>query len=101
MSRQPSQYNQQGPPTSLYNNPTTTSSDHHQQTQPQQQPTIRQLIPINPNQICGITPSDIDKYSRVVFPVSFICFHLLYWIIYLHISNEFIPGLTLIDKKEV
>jgi len=22
---------------------------------------IRQLIPINPNQICGITPSDIDK----------------------------------------
>jgi gamma-aminobutyric acid receptor subunit beta len=60
---------------------------------------IRQLIPVNPNQICGITPSDIDKYSRVVFPVSFICFHLLYWIIYLNISNQNIAGLILLEKK--
>ena len=28
---------------------------------PQQPKKIRQIIPINPNQICGITPSDIDK----------------------------------------
>ncbi|KAG9509756.1 Gamma-aminobutyric acid receptor subunit beta, partial [Fragariocoptes setiger] len=36
--------------------------------------------------IFGVRPSDIDKYSRVVFPVCFICFQLMYWIVYLHIS---------------
>nr|WMV64429.1 GABA-gated anion channel Rdl subunit variant [Pardosa pseudoannulata] len=35
----------------------------------------------------GVSPSDIDKYSRVVFPVFFVCFNLMYWIIYLHISD--------------
>lgn len=39
------------------------------------------------NKLYGFTPSDIDKYSRVVFPVCFICFNLMYWIIYLHISD--------------
>lgn len=36
--------------------------------------------------IFGVRPSSIDKYSRVVFPVCFVCFHLMYWIVYLHIS---------------
>ncbi|XP_035215371.1 gamma-aminobutyric acid receptor subunit beta-like isoform X3 [Stegodyphus dumicola] len=40
-----------------------------------------------PSTLCGVTPSDIDKYSRVVFPVCFVCFNLMYWIIYLHISD--------------
>lgn len=39
------------------------------------------------NKLYGISPSDIDKYSRVVFPVCFVCFNLMYWIIYLHISD--------------
>ncbi|GAB6033168.1 hypothetical protein CHUAL_012774 [Chamberlinius hualienensis] len=39
------------------------------------------------NKLYGVSPSDIDKYSRVVFPVCFICFNLMYWIIYLHISD--------------
>ena len=41
----------------------------------------------NPNKMFGVSPSDIDKYSRVVFPVCFICFNLMYWVIYLHISD--------------
>lgn len=42
----------------------------------------------NPNKLFGVSPSDIDKYSRVVFPVCFVCFNLMYWIIYLHISSQ-------------
>jgi len=41
----------------------------------------------NPNTLFGVCPSDIDKYSRVVFPVCFLCFNLMYWIIYMHISE--------------
>lgn len=48
------------------------------------------------NALFGVSPSDIDKYSRVVFPVCFICFNMMYWVIYLHISkildSEFIEG---------
>lgn len=39
------------------------------------------------NTLFGVCPSDIDKYSRVVFPVCFLCFNLMYWIIYMHISE--------------
>lgn len=45
----------------------------------------------NQNTLFGVCPSDIDKYSRVVFPVCFLCFNLMYWIIYMHIS-EFLTG---------
>lgn len=51
----------------------------------------------NPNKLFGVSPSDIDKYSRVVFPVCFICFNLMYWIIYLHISFEKIEGLIKVN----
>ena len=37
------------------------------------------------NELLGVSPSDIDKYSRVVFPVCFVCFNLMYWVIYMHI----------------
>ena len=39
----------------------------------------------NLNKMFGVSSSDIDKYSRVVFPVCFVCFNLMYWIIYMHI----------------
>lgn len=45
------------------------------------------VIPKNLNELFGVSPSDIDKYSRVVFPVCFVCFNLMYWMIYLHISK--------------
>lgn len=50
------------------------------------------------NKLYGFTPSDIDKYSRVVFPVCFICFNLMYWIIYMHISDVIADGLIPITK---
>ncbi|RWS24341.1 GABA gated chloride channel RDL3-like protein [Leptotrombidium deliense] len=48
----------------------------------------------NPNKLLGVSPSDIDKYSRVIFPVCFVCFNLMYWIIYLHISDDGSDGLV-------
>nr|SVE75871.1 EOG090X09BQ [Daphnia hispanica] len=33
----------------------------------------------NLNVMYGASPSTIDKYSRVIFPVCFTCFHLMYW----------------------
>ncbi|MPC22596.1 Gamma-aminobutyric acid receptor subunit beta [Portunus trituberculatus] len=47
------------------------------------------------NKLYGCSPSDIDKYSRIVFPVCFVCFNLMYWIIYLHISDDSTEDLIL------
>ncbi|TRY73051.1 hypothetical protein TCAL_11047, partial [Tigriopus californicus] len=48
----------------------------------------------NLQKMMGISPSDIDKYSRIFFPISFISFNLMYWIIYLHVSDEIAEDLT-------
>ena len=41
-----------------------------------------------PDTILGVKASDIDKYSRVVFPIMFLTFHLMYWMIYMSIAGE-------------
>ncbi|XP_066945758.1 gamma-aminobutyric acid receptor subunit beta isoform X3 [Macrobrachium rosenbergii] len=53
------------------------------------------LKPHGLNKLYGCSPSDIDKYSRIVFPVCFVCFNLMYWIIYLHISDDSTDDLIL------
>lgn len=53
----------------------------------------------NTNKLFGVSPSDIDKYSRVVFPVCFVCFNLMYWIIYLHISDVLDEGIVPLGSK--
>ena len=50
----------------------------------------------NLQKMMGISPSDIDKYSRIFFPISFTCFNLMYWIIYLHVSDEVADDLMLL-----
>ena len=53
----------------------------------------------NLQKLGGISPSDIDKYSRILFPVSFICFNLMYWLIYLNISEDMVPDLVLLGSS--
>ena len=42
-----------------------------------------------PERILGMRASDIDKYSRVIFPITFLTFHMTYWSIFLTISGTF------------
>ena len=51
----------------------------------------------NLQKMMGISPSDIDKYSRIFFPISFTCFNLMYWIIYLHVSDEIAEDLMMLN----
>lgn len=57
-------------------------------------------IPEELSMILGMTPSDIDKYSRIFFPITFTCFQLMYWIIYNHLSDdETLDGLIFFNGK--
>ncbi|XP_021961461.1 gamma-aminobutyric acid receptor subunit beta isoform X2 [Folsomia candida] len=47
----------------------------------------------------GVAPSDIDRYSRIVFPVCFICFQLMYWVIYLNISDVVEDDLVVLEQN--
>ena len=44
-----------------------------------------------PERILGMRASDIDKYSRVIFPITFLTFHMTYWSIFLTISGAHPP----------
>lgn len=55
-------------------------------------PALARMSFKNVDSLFGVRPSDIDKYSRVVFPVCFVCFHLMYWIVYMHISEFLAEG---------
>ena len=46
------------------------------------------LPPQPPNRLFGMRASDIDKYSRVIFPIMFVTFHLMYWMIYLSLAGD-------------
>ena len=52
------------------------------------------------NKMFGMTASDIDKYSRVIFPVTFTCFQLMYWIIYQHLSDDVVEDLVYLGEND-
>jgi len=51
------------------------------------------------NKMFGMTASDIDKYSRVMFPVTFASFQLMYWIIYQHLSDHVVDELVYLNPE--
>ena len=53
--------------------------------------------PAPPQRLFGMKPSDIDKYSRIVFPITFLSFHLMYWMIYLTISDNVVDDLVYLE----
>ena len=70
----------------------TLPRDHHhvRNGHPQQVQLPLPTLPPKPpvTILCGMRGSDIDKYSRVIFPIMFVSFHMMYWMIYLSISGE-------------
>jgi len=60
---------------------------------------ISVVTPKDINKMFGITASDIDKYSRVIFPITFVCFQLMYWIIYQHLSDILVEDLVFLQKE--
>ena len=73
--------------------PAHLQAAHAHQMQQQQQVQCKK----NLQKMMGISPSDIDKYSRIFFPVTFTCFNLMYWIIYLHVSDEVAEDLVMLN----
>ena len=72
-------------------------------SQPHQQQSVQLPLPTlpppkPPHRILGMRGSDIDKYSRVIFPIMFTCFHMIYWTIYLSISGEIPEDLVYLEQ---
>ena len=67
-----------------------------QQQAPPQVPVQQIACKKNLQKMMGVSPSDIDKYSRIFFPISFISFNLMYWIIYMHVSDEVAEDLVML-----
>ena len=51
-----------------------------------------------PDLLWGWRPSDLERWARIVFPLIFLTFHLLYWTILINISER--PTDDLMPLKE-
>ena len=56
------------------------------------------LPPQPPTRLFGMRASDIDKYSRVIFPIMFITFHLMYWMVYLSLAGEPVDDIVYLNN---
>ena len=70
------------------------SHHHHQHTH--SAPVHANLV-YPPNTVFGMRGSDIDKYSRIVFPVIFVAFHITYWTLCLSISGQTPSDIVLLE----
>ena len=54
-----------------------------------------------PATLFGCRASDIERYARIVFPLFFFTFHMVYWTILVHISENTVEDLITLKIKEV
>ena len=54
-----------------------------------------------PATLFGCRASDIERYARIVFPLFFFTFHMVYWTILVHISENTVEDLIPLKIKEV
>ena len=76
------------PPISSSSNPSTSLVPMTSISQPPSTP---------PSTVLGMRGSDIDKYSRVVFPVIFLTFHLAYWCSFLSLSGKVPEDIVMLE----
>ena len=55
---------------------TASSSNGEEQYNYQRRPTMAHLR----ETLSGLRPAAVDVYSRVIFPLAFVAFHMIYWI---------------------
>ena len=82
--------------------PYNNSNHHHlpmmaSMGQPQLNSQVRSNVLYPPNTVYGMRGSDIDKYSRIVFPVIFVAFHITYWTLCLSISGQTPDDIVLLE----
>jgi glycine receptor alpha-3 len=70
-------------------------SRHGSGSQNPEDPEVSIKLLNSPDKIYGLSSSDLDKYSRILFPIVFVCFQLIYWLVYLHISDVTEPDIVL------
>ena len=52
-----------------------------------------------PATLFGLRASDIERYARIVFPLLFFTFHMVYWTILMSISDYNVKDLIPLKMK--
>ena len=54
-----------------------------------------------PTTLWGVRASDIERYARIVFPLIFFSFHLMYWSVLISISGHTVEDLIEVKNRGV
>jgi len=54
-----------------------------------------------PTRLWGVRASDIERYARITFPLTFFSFHLMYWTILISISGHTVEDLIVVKNRGV
>ena len=67
-----------------------------EETNPMSSPEFEEF----PETLFGCRASDIERYARIVFPLLFFTFHMVYWTILMNVSDITIEGLVPLKMKK-
>ena len=63
--------------------------------------TVPDLVTSNTHNLLPFHASDIERYSRIVFPLLFITFHLVYWTLLLKMTDTHLEDLVPLKVNNV